>query len=40
LPFIIGTTIGFDWGYGFDKNPTDKGYNALEFHFSIGMNLR
>lgn len=40
LPFIIGTTIGFDWGYGFDRNPTDEKYNELAFHFSIGMSLR
>jgi outer membrane protein insertion porin family len=40
LPFIIGTTIGFDWGYGFDKKPTDKKHNELEFHFSIGIDLR
>jgi outer membrane protein insertion porin family len=40
LPFIIGTTIGLDWGYGFDKKPTDKKYNELAFHFSIGMGLR
>jgi outer membrane protein insertion porin family len=40
LPLIIGTTIGFDWGYGFDKKPTDKKYNEWEFSFSIGMDLR
>ena len=40
LPFIIGTTIGFDWGYGFDKALSDKENNKLEFHFSIGMNSR
>lgn len=40
LPLVIGTTIGFDFGYGFDKKPTDKGYNQLEFHFSIGASLR
>jgi len=40
FPLIIGTTIGFDCGYGFDKKTTDKRYNELEFHFSIGMGLR
>ena len=40
LPFIVGTTIGFDWGYGFDKKLADKKNNELHFHFSIGMNLR
>ena len=40
LPFIIGTTIGFDWGYGFDKKPTDKKYNEWESYFSIGVDLR
>jgi len=36
IPFILGATIGFDFGYGFDKRPTDKKYRDWEFHFSIG----
>lgn len=36
LPFIVGTTIGFDWGYGFDKKLEDKSNDKLEFHFSLG----
>ena len=40
LPFIIGTVVGLDWGYGFDKKKTDKAYNEFDFHFSIGVNLR
>ncbi|MCU0318011.1 MAG: BamA/TamA family outer membrane protein [Amoebophilaceae bacterium] len=40
LPFIVGTVVGLDWGYGFDKKKTDKGYNEFDFHFSIGVNLR
>ena len=40
VPFLIGTTLGFDWGYGFDKKPTDKAADKLAFHFSIGMGLR
>lgn len=36
LPFIVGTTLGFDWGYGFDKNYGDKSKGGLEFHFSFG----
>ncbi len=40
LPFVIGTTVGFDWGYGFDKMLADKGDNKLDFHFSIGINSR
>ena len=40
VPFLIGTTLGFDWGYGFDKKPTDKAGDKWEFHFSIGMGLR
>lgn len=40
LPFIIGTTIGFDLGYGFDKKATDPKRGELQTHFSIGMGLR
>jgi outer membrane protein insertion porin family len=40
LPFIIGTTVGFDWGYGFDKTLADQRGDKLEFHFSIGTDLR
>ena len=39
IPFVIGTTIGFDFGYGFDKKPMDKKYNEPEFHFSVGMDF-
>jgi outer membrane protein insertion porin family len=39
LPYIIGATVGLDWGYGFDKRLADKKNNELEFHFSIGMDL-
>lgn len=39
LPFLIGTTIGFDLGYGFHKDPGDP-QDRLELHFSMGMNLR
>mmetsp|Transcript_3879 Transcript_3879/g.8744 ORF Transcript_3879/g.8744 Transcript_3879/m.8744 type:complete len:866 (+) Transcript_3879:2850-5447(+) len=37
LPFLIGGLVGFDWGYGFDKTPTDKENNRLSFHFAIGV---
>ena len=40
LPFLIGTIIGINWGYGFDKSPTDSGEDTLKFHFSIGPDLR
>lgn len=40
LPFVLGTTLGFDWGYGFDREIVDKGNKKLEFHFSVGMGLR
>jgi outer membrane protein insertion porin family len=40
LPFVIGTVVGLDWGYGFDKEKTDEKYNEFDFHFSIGVNLR
>jgi outer membrane protein insertion porin family len=40
LPFIIGTSVGFDWGYGFDKTLANQGGNKLEFHFSMGVDLR
>ncbi|MEL6412513.1 MAG: POTRA domain-containing protein [Bacteroidota bacterium] len=40
LPFLIGTTINLDWGYGFDRHPADRQQDKLEFHFSMGMNLR
>jgi outer membrane protein insertion porin family len=40
LPFIIGTTIGFDWGYGFDKPLANQGGNKLKFHFSMGIDSR
>jgi outer membrane protein insertion porin family len=40
LPFIIGTTVGFDWGYGFDKTLANQGGNKLEFHFSMGIDSR
>lgn len=36
LPMLVGTTIGFDLGYGFDKEPTDVDYNALKLQFSMG----
>ena len=40
LPFLIGATLGFDWGYGFDKKPADKLKNELEFHFSLDVGGR
>lgn len=40
LPFIAGATLGFDWGYGFDKAPGDKSKNKLEFHFALGAGSR
>ncbi|MHA7877654.1 MAG: BamA/OMP85 family outer membrane protein [Bacteroidota bacterium] len=40
IPFIIGTTIGFDLGYGFDKELSDPERNNLTFHFSVGMGVR
>ena len=36
LPFIIGTTLGIDWGYGFDKESKDE----WELHLSMGMDLQ
>ncbi len=40
FPFIIGTTVGLDFGYGFDKEATDPNRGGLQTHFSIGMGLR
>ena len=40
LPMILGTTVGFDWGYGFDRHPGDETDSKLKFHFSVGMELR
>ena len=40
LPFIIGTTLGIDWGYGFDKASNDQSRDAWELHLSMGMDTR
>ncbi|MEM9416926.1 MAG: BamA/TamA family outer membrane protein, partial [Bacteroidota bacterium] len=40
LPLIIGTTIGFDWGYGFDRKPDYKEKDKLKLHISIGIGSR
>lgn len=39
LPMLIGTTVGLDWGYGFDRPHTNKN-QKMEFHFSMGMGFR
>ena len=39
IPMIAGTTLGFDWGYGFDKKANDRS-DKLEFHFSFGTGSR
>ena len=39
IPYVLGTMIGVDGGYGFDKQLTDKSYRTILPHFSIGMNL-
>ena len=32
--------LGIDWGYGFDKLPGQTERSGLQFHFSIGQQLR
>lgn len=37
LPYLSGILLGFDWGYGFDKDPVDRLDSGLEFNFSFGL---
>ena len=39
LPFVLGTTFGLDWGYGFDDFDNDQN-DRPKFHFSLGAKLR
>lgn len=40
IPMILGTTLGFDWGYGFDNKRAHGSGDKSIFHFSIGMGMR